>query len=332
MTSWRSVSVVIPTRNRRSLLGRALRSVLAQQGIEQEVIVVDDGSTDGTADYVDSLADRRVALVRHEESLGVTAARNAGIAAASAHWVAFIDDDDVWAPAKLHAQLKALESTPAARWACTGAVLVDLDLRVLGPQPVPTQSDVGDLLLARNVIPGGASGVLAAADLLREVGGFDLGLSRLADWDLWIRLGLRSPCASAPQTLVAYVVHPGGMAHDVDGSQAELERIRDKYRLERSERGVDVDDAFWLWYFGQLHLRAGRRLAAARLHARLASSHRQPRRWPLVALGLVWPRLQAVRDTASGNRMPPLWHEHVEAWLGPLRSLHEEPCPPRHSP
>ncbi len=314
------VSVVVATRNRRPLLARALRSVLAQQGVDLQVIVVDDGSDDGTAGYLHDLGDHRLTVITHEQARGVTAARNAGIERACGAFVAFIDDDDVWAPEKLLDQLRAMEDTPSARWACTGAVLVDPDLRILGPQDPPRDTDLGDLLLARNAIPGGASGVLAATDLVREVGGFDAALSRLADWDLWIRLALRSPCASTPRTLVAYVVHLSGMAHDVAGSETELARIEDKYRSERRARGIRLDEAFWLWYFAQLHLRSGRRLAAARCHARLARSHREHRRWLVAAVGLVWPGVQGLRDRASGKRMPPAWRGTVEEWLGPFRS------------
>ncbi len=320
------VSVVVATRNRRPLLARSLRSILAQEGVDLELIVVDDGSEDSTGRFLADLDDDRLRVVTHEEPRGVTTARNAGIERARGAWIAFIDDDDLWAPGKLLAQLRALEKTPSARWACTGAVLVDRDLRVLGPQEPPRQTDVTALLLGRNAIPGGASGVLAATDLVRDVGGFDPALSRLADWDLWIRLALRSPCASARQVLVAYVVAPGGMAHDVVGSMRELEWIEDKYRSERSARGVDIDWAFWLWYFGQLHLRAGRRLAAARCHVRLAWSYGDHRRWLLAGVGLLWPGVQGVRDGASGRRMPPDWHRQVQEWLEPARSSNGIQC------
>src|SRR2546421_10333643 len=111
------ISVVIPTRNRRALVSRALTTVLGQRNVDIEVFVVDEGSSDGTAELVRSLADSRVTVVRHETPKGVANARNAGLARARAPWVAFLDDDDVWAPDKLALQRDA---ATGARWACGG--------------------------------------------------------------------------------------------------------------------------------------------------------------------------------------------------------------------
>jgi len=317
--------VVIPTRDRRPLLARALRSVLAQQRVDVEVVVVDDGSGDDTGAYLTALADPRLVVISHGEGQGVAAARNAGVARATGPWVAFVDDDDVWAPTKLFSQLSALSAAPSAAWACTDAVLVNADLEVMGPQHGPSEPDVADALLARNVVPGGASGVVVATSLVREVGGFDPGLATLADWDLWIRLALASPLVCVPMPLVAYRVHAGAMAHDVSRAEAELRQVAAKYGDIRAARGVEVDEAFWLWYFGQLHLRAGRHASAARAHARLAWSYRQHRRWALAAVGLVWPGVQSLRDRRDRARVPKAWRADVEAWLGPMRSLDAVP-------
>src|ERR1700758_225015 len=103
---WRAatdVSVVLPTHNRLHLLPVAIGSILRQEGVELELIVVDDGSTDGTGAWLDRLAaaEPRVKVVHHDRPRLMSGARNAGIARASSPWVAFCDDDDVWAPGKL---------------------------------------------------------------------------------------------------------------------------------------------------------------------------------------------------------------------------------------
>ena len=110
-----AVTVVLPTRDRRSLLERSLGSALDQTGVELDVLVVDDGSTDDTAAWVASVDDPRVTLVTHLESRGVAAARNTGIERARTPWIAFLDDDDVWAPAKLEEQLAALHGVTGER-------------------------------------------------------------------------------------------------------------------------------------------------------------------------------------------------------------------------
>ena len=103
------VSVIIATRNRSTLLAETLRSVLGQRGVDFEVIVVDEASTDDTAALLAALDDPRVRVIRHGEALGLSAARNHGAAEANGDWLAFIDDDDLWAPDKLARQLRAAE-------------------------------------------------------------------------------------------------------------------------------------------------------------------------------------------------------------------------------
>src|SRR5437867_300620 len=139
------VSVVIPTRNRQRLLRRALGSVLAQRQVDIEVLVVDEASEDGTADFVRAIADPRVVLVRHDAPRGVAAARNAGLARARAPWVAFLDDDDVWAPTKLALQLAAAPAVGAS-WVCVGAVVVNEALRIVSGTPPTNSCDVAKLL------------------------------------------------------------------------------------------------------------------------------------------------------------------------------------------
>src|SRR4051812_15186920 len=195
----RDVTVVIPTHNRKELLDRTLRSVLAQEDVDLSVVVVDDGSADGTEAFVQALADPRVSVLRHPEARGVSAARNTGIARATTTWLAFVDDDDLWAPTKLRAQLDALAASPDAAWACTGSVNVDLSCRISRWDLPPEESEVGDLLIRQNAVPGGGSGVIASRELVESVGGFDEAISNLADWDFYIRLALNAPMAAVPR-------------------------------------------------------------------------------------------------------------------------------------
>ncbi len=108
------VSVVIPTRNRSTLLAMALRSVFHQQDVELEVIVVDEASTDDTSTMLATIGDARVRVIRNDAPHGVSAARNSGAAEARGEWLAFLDDDDLWAPTKLARQIHAAEDSRTA--------------------------------------------------------------------------------------------------------------------------------------------------------------------------------------------------------------------------
>ena len=153
------VSVIIPTHNRSGLLSLTLRSVLWQRDVDVEVVVIDDGSTDDTAAMVGGVQDPRVRLLRHEVAQGVSAARNHGIAEARGRWVAFLDDDDLWAPDKLALQLEALKES-GRRWAYAGRVQITLDNRVFAGQPPPAPHEIVDRLAGMNLI-GGPSSVIA---------------------------------------------------------------------------------------------------------------------------------------------------------------------------
>ena len=185
------VSVIIPTRNRALLLRRTLESVLKQSTENLEVIVVDDGSTDGSG-AVAAAMDPRVSVIRNPESAGVSVARNRGIASASGEWIAFCDDDDLWAPNKLQEQLTAAD-TAGANWVYAGDVNVNDQLRVLSGGPPPDPADVMARLPRCNPLASGGSNVVVRSNILAEVGGFDPALRRTEDWDLWIRIARKGP-------------------------------------------------------------------------------------------------------------------------------------------
>jgi glycosyltransferase involved in cell wall biosynthesis len=142
-----NVSVVVPTRNRSALLAMTLRSVLRQQDIDFEVIVVDEASTDDTRAVVAALDDTRVRVIRHEMPLGVSSARNRGAAEAVGDWLAFVDDDDLWAPDKLARQLQAAQSVDRD-WAYAGSVnITDHNQIVYGRPPLSPEAVVACVIL-----------------------------------------------------------------------------------------------------------------------------------------------------------------------------------------
>jgi glycosyltransferase involved in cell wall biosynthesis len=256
------VSVVIPTHNRRRLLGQTARSALGQVGVEVEVIVVDDGSSDGTADAVASIGDDRIRLLRHQKPLGVAMARNAGAGAARGSWVALLDDDDLWAPDKLKRQLEAAAAAEAG-WVYAGVVEVDAEGRLLGGSAPPSPEELLAGLRRRNLMPAGSSNVVVRSDLLSASGGFDPRLRHLADWDLWLRLaGLGRP-ACVPAPLVAYRLHHGQATLDTTGMLAEASTLEARHGADRT--------AILRWAAWS-HLRTGhRRATLARRLARTAA-------------------------------------------------------------
>lgn len=318
------VTVVIPTRNRRRLLLRTLRTVLAQESVDLEVVVVDEGSSDGTGREVATLGDARVSVIRHESPKGVATARNAGLARARGEWVAFLDDDDLWAPTKLTRQLEAMEADGEARWACVGCVVVDADLHLLEAEEPPAERAIARFALAYNMIPGGGSGVLASRMLLDDTGGFDPVLRNLADWDMWARLAQRSPLASVSRPLMAYLRHGGSLSHNIAGTEEELDHMMEKHAALRRQLGVEVSRAWWLCWMAEMHQRAGHRRAAAAAFLD-AFRHGDRRAWRRAMEAAVWPGAMRLRDRRLSRRMPMGWRQEAESWLGPLTTAPSMP-------
>jgi glycosyltransferase involved in cell wall biosynthesis len=253
-----TLSIVIPTHNRRDLLARTLRSALAQDAPDIDVVVVDDGSSDGTADAVGSIGDSRVQVVRNGCPVRVAAARNQGAAAASGEWVAFLDDDDLWSPRKISQQLAA-SAKEGTRWAYAGAVEIDGADRLIGGEAPPSPDVLQAGLRAANIMPAGCSNVIIRADLFRASGGFDEALRHLADWDLWLRLIDIEPPACVPLPLVAYRIHDGQATLDPNGMIREA-------RVLSARHGADLTSIRrWLAWS---HLRRGERRHAVRSYAR----------------------------------------------------------------
>jgi glycosyltransferase involved in cell wall biosynthesis len=259
------VTVIIPTRNRWSLLRRALHTALWQEDVDLEVVVVDDGSTDDTPERLAHIDDPRVRIVRHPRSKGLSAARNAAIREAGSPWLAFLDDDDLWAPRKLRLQLDA--SGGDIVLVSSGTVFVDAAGHVLHQRsPGRHMSDPEAQLLSWNVI-GGPSGVIARTTLVREVGGFDEHLSMLEDWDLWLRLSSTGGFAGVPDLLVAYTLHAGNMhARSTSELVQQLDRIAAKLRAETPPRSLDVDGPALARLIAGGQRRAGQRRAAGRTY------------------------------------------------------------------
>ena len=233
-------SVVLPAFNAESTIASAIRSALQQTRADLEVVVVDDGSADGTAAAVEETGDSRVRLVS-QPNRGVSAARNAGIAAARGRYVAFLDSDDLWLPRYLELAAEALRSVGRPGFAYTDAYAFDPMTGMVGPRgmvgrrpPVPPPTDPSEFLLElleRNFVHVSTT---VPREVLEAVGGFDAAATPAEDYGLWLRIAVSGyDVAWIPGKNALYRIHP---------EQAS----RDELKLRRGEaaalRTIQVED------------------------------------------------------------------------------------------
>lgn len=282
------VTIVIPSKNRRRRLVRTLATIRAQTHQDLEIIVSDDGSTDGTAETVRTIDDDRVRVIRSATSTGVTAARNRGLEAAMGDWVAVCDDDDLWPPTKIGAQLEEMRRTGTG-WACVNVALVDDNLAYLGSQ-VGVPGDLRDRIGEGNAIPGGCSTVLAARSWFDAAGHFDVTFGHFADWDMWTRLARIGPVALPESERSLYVQHGTMMSGDQSGMTTELALFRQKHADLRAAAPTGLERVDH-WIIGRMRA-AGRRIPAT-THALKFGALKDPGTWRSVAS--TWmPRRQAL--------------------------------------
>jgi len=203
------VSVIIPTKNRESFLQRALRSALLQTYTDFEILVVDDGSSDGTREAVAGFDSPRIRYF-YRPSGHAGAARNFAFTCMRGRVAAFLDSDDLWDPRHLETAVDALSKAPAAGMAVTNFRLIDSAGETLNGRYVPASyeyqgSFVSDFLSGK--LPVATSGVLVRRETLRDAGRFDERYRTGEDFDLWLRAGLAAPVLYLRDPLVSYRTH-----------------------------------------------------------------------------------------------------------------------------
>jgi len=203
------VSVVIPTYNRADLICETINTVLQQTFRDFEVIVVDDGSTDGTDGVLEERYGTSIRLIR-QANAGEGEARNAGIAQADGKYVAFLDSDDLWLPPKLESQIELLTSRPGLGWVyCDGISFSDgtrRPLRKFSRVHAQYEGAIAELLLVHAFVPSPTP--LVGRSLLEIAGPFWKS-PKAADWDMWLRLAELSEVGVVRDPLVRYRVHKG---------------------------------------------------------------------------------------------------------------------------
>ena len=193
------VSVIIPTYNRPKLTLQAVRSVLLQSEPPDEVIVVDDGSTNETRRMLESFGDQIMFI--YQDNRGVAAARNHGIRKSANDWVAFLDSDDLWTVDKLALQRRALQSNPDYKICYTGEHWLRHGKSVNArKQRSKYNGWIYRQCLAACIVA--ASSVLVHKSVFDKVGLFDENLPACEDYELWLRIALHYPFLYLPHPCI----------------------------------------------------------------------------------------------------------------------------------
>jgi glycosyltransferase involved in cell wall biosynthesis len=263
------VSVVMPVYNGQRFLTDSLESVFAQRYGDYEVICVDDGSTDGSAELLKSYGDRVMTI--RQPNAGQGAARNAGARRASGQYVAFLDQDDQWYPQKLEREVAALQANPDAVVAYSNSDRMDDEGRLLQVGATVAErasalvSPLGRLIGEGLVLP---SSMLVRRDVFERIGGFDPQLTGFEDFDICARLRQQGRFLFIEEPGLCYRVHGGGFSQSgklrvVQSRERFLLRMRDLYAGNREKEGLVkkmLADCYSDW--GMEELRVGNRQAS----------------------------------------------------------------------
>jgi glycosyltransferase involved in cell wall biosynthesis len=222
------VSIIIAARGRWDALTASLESALSQSGCSLEVIVVAEGSP--PPDVERAPADERVTIAAWPEGRGEAAARNLGVRRARGRWLSFLEPGDLWAPHHLATLVEAGERADA-EFAYCATWLVHPDLRIRSFCPAPSPDALERVLLEQNALR--ISGVVARRELFARAGGFDEWLTRLADWDLWIRWSRIARACMVPTATIAAVDRA-----DAREASDELRELARRYGRDARRAGV----------------------------------------------------------------------------------------------
>lgn len=234
------VSVIIPTYNRWPMVGDAIESVLAQSYRAWELIVVDDGSNNGTSEHLAQYG-ASVRRVSRQRS-GVAAARNYGVAIARGRYVAFLDSDDLWMAKKLAIQMAFMEQHPEVQICQTEEIWVRRGVRV-NPK-AKHEKPSGDIFRrSLDLCLVSPSAVMMTKRLFHQFGGFDESFPVCEDYDLWLRIGVDHPVPLIP---IPLVVKRGGHSDQLSRSVWGMDRYRVQSLRNLLGNGLSGEKRQWV--------------------------------------------------------------------------------------
>jgi glycosyltransferase involved in cell wall biosynthesis len=235
------VSVIIPAYNAAWCIDRALHSVFDQSFRDFELIVVNDGSTDGTAENLNKYGER--IRVINQPNNGMCSARNLGIQNAGGEYVAFLDADDYWYQRKLEQQVELLQNNQDIGFCSTRTLLEDMQGNKIGEWNCPEIkiSLLHTIFEQNGAVAGGASSVMVRRRLLQESGLFDETLGGVEDPDLWMRLAAITQYACIGEPLTVVIKREGSVSDNLHSMRSAAIRVMNK---NRPLLGEDAG-AFW---------------------------------------------------------------------------------------
>ena len=234
------VSIIIPTYNREKVIGRAIQSVLQQTYEYYEILVIDDASTDCTQEVVEQIADDRIRYICLEQNKGAAHARNVGICESRYDYIAFLDSDDEWLPAKLELQMRKMLKSPEEvgfiYCRMGGGPYEEYESFVCPPWELPAEVLEGNMfqrILMHNVI--GMPTILVRRNCLEQSGGFKEGIQCLEDWEWILRIARNWLIGFVDENLVEIHKSAGSVSANEVGAIITKTYLVSKYRRELAE-------------------------------------------------------------------------------------------------
>jgi glycosyltransferase involved in cell wall biosynthesis len=240
------VSIILPTYNRKLLLGRAIQSILDQSYQNFEIIVVDDCSSDNTDKFVKSIKDKRIQYIQLKKRKGANIARNTGIKAAKGDYIAFQDSDDVWLDRKLEKQMKAFKESPEDIGVIyTSRINLADGKKSIIPSPdiEPKEGNLHDILLKTGFIATPTA--VVKRECFAKVGMFDENLPREQDWDLWIRISKHYRFKHIDEPLVKSYLQTDSISGNTNSWIIARKLILEKYFDEISKKPEVLSDHYY---------------------------------------------------------------------------------------